>query len=50
MFQSLRDLGTEDSISFYFAGRITSFYFCEHPNKSIRSLQDRAMTLRATSL
>ena len=26
MFQALRDLGTEDSISFSFAGRVRTFY------------------------
>ena len=31
MFQSLRELGTEDSLSFSFGGRVRTFYVLEHP-------------------
>ena len=41
MFQSVRDLGTEDSISFSFGGRIRTFYVLNIPNKNIHQFQDR---------
>ena len=31
MFQSLRDFGTEDSLSFSFGGRTRTFYVLQHP-------------------
>jgi DNA-binding beta-propeller fold protein YncE len=48
MFQSLRNLGTEDSISFSFGGRVRTFYVLNVPNKNIRQFQDRVGTLPAT--
>jgi DNA-binding beta-propeller fold protein YncE len=48
MFQSLRDLGTEDSLSFTFAGRVRSFYVLNIPNKNIREFQDRVRAFPAT--
>ena len=50
MFQSLRDLGTEDSISFSFAGRLKAFYVLNIPNKNIHQFQQRMSTLPATPL
>ena len=41
MFQSLRDLGREDSISFSFGGRIRMFYVLNIPNHNIREFQER---------
>src|SRR5438067_6156477 len=48
MFQSLRDLGTEDSISFSFGGRVRSFYVLNIPNKNVRQFQDRVRAFPAT--
>src|SRR6266498_3192068 len=48
MFQSLRDLGTEDSISFSFGGRLRAFYVLNIGNKDIRQFQDRVRALPAT--
>jgi DNA-binding beta-propeller fold protein YncE len=48
MFQSLRDLGTEDSISFSFGRRPRAFYVLNIPNKNIPQFQDRVRTLPAT--
>jgi hypothetical protein len=48
MFQSLRDLGTEDSISFSFGGRLRTFYVLNIGNKNIRQFQDRVRALPAT--
>ena len=48
MFQSLRDLGTEDSISFSFGGRLRTFYVLNIPNKNIRQFQERVKVLPAT--
>jgi hypothetical protein len=45
MFQSLRDLGTEDSISFSFGGRLRTFYVLNIGNKNIRQFQERVKTL-----
>jgi hypothetical protein len=45
MFQSLRDLGTEDSISFSFGGRLRTFYVLNIGNKNIRQFQKRVKTL-----
>jgi hypothetical protein len=50
MFEPLRDLGTEDSISFLFAGRLRTFYVLNVPNKNIRQFQDRVSGLPATPL
>jgi DNA-binding beta-propeller fold protein YncE len=48
MFQSLRDLGTEDSISFSFGGRVRRFYVLNIPNKNIRQFQERVNAFPAT--
>jgi hypothetical protein len=45
MFQSLRDLGTEDSLSFSFGGRVRRFYVFNIPNNNIRQFQERARAL-----
>jgi DNA-binding beta-propeller fold protein YncE len=50
MFQSLRDLGTEDSISYSFAGRLRTFYVLNIPNKNIHQFQRRVRTLPPTPL
>src|SRR5438552_5297774 len=48
MFQTVRDLGTEDSLSFSFGGRMRRFYVLNVPNKNIREFQDRVSVLPAT--
>src|SRR5205823_13809960 len=48
MFQTLRALGTEDSISFSFGGRLRAFYVLNIPNKNIRQFQQRVRALPAT--
>jgi len=48
MFQSLRDLGTEDFVSFSFGARVRSFYVLNIPNKNIRQFQDRVRAFPAT--
>jgi DNA-binding beta-propeller fold protein YncE len=48
MFQSLRELGTEDSISFTFGGRLRTFYVLNIPNKNIHQFQQRVSALPAT--
>jgi DNA-binding beta-propeller fold protein YncE len=48
-FQSLRDLGTEDSISFSFAGKLRTFYVLNVANQNIRQFQARVSALPATS-
>jgi len=48
MFQSLRELGTEDSISFSFGGKVRTFYVFNIPNKNIRQFQQRVSALPAT--
>jgi hypothetical protein len=45
MFQSLRELGTEDSISFSFGRRVRTFYVLNISNKNIRQFQDRVRQL-----
>ena len=50
MFQSLRDLGTEDSISFSFGGRLRTFYVLNIGNKNIGQFQQRVMALPAAPL
>ncbi len=50
MFQSLRDLGIEDSISFSFGGRLRTFYVLNIPNKNIHQFQKRVNTLPPTPL
>jgi DNA-binding beta-propeller fold protein YncE len=48
MFQSLRELGIEDSISFSFGGRLRTFYVLNIPNRNIRQFQKHARALPAT--
>src|SRR5438876_3166467 len=50
MFQSVHDLGTEDTISFSFGGRVRTFYVLNIGNKNIRQFQERVRTLPATPL
>jgi len=45
MFQSLRDLGTDDSLSFSFRGRVRTFYALNIPYKNIRQFQERVRAL-----
>jgi len=47
-FQSLRDLGTEDSLSFSFGGRARTFYVLNIPNKKIQQFQQAVSTFPAT--
>jgi DNA-binding beta-propeller fold protein YncE len=46
-FQSLREIGTEDSISFSFGGRTRTFYVLNIPNSNIRQFQKRVKALPA---
>jgi len=46
-FQSLRQLGTEDSISFSFGGRTRTFYVLNIPNSHIHQFQKRVKALPA---
>jgi DNA-binding beta-propeller fold protein YncE len=46
-FQSLRELGTEDSISFSFGGRTRTFYVLNIPNNNIRKFQKAVKALPA---
>ena len=48
MFQSLRDLGTEDSISFSFGGRITTFYVLNIPDQNVQQFQEHVSGFPAT--
>jgi DNA-binding beta-propeller fold protein YncE len=48
MFQSLRDLGTEDSISFSFGDRTRTFYVLNIPTENIPQLQQRVSAFPAT--
>jgi DNA-binding beta-propeller fold protein YncE len=48
VFQSLRDFGTGDSISFSFGGRVRTFYVLNIPNKNIRQFQQRVSAFPAT--
>ena len=45
IFQSLRELGKEDSISFSFGGKVRTFYVLNIPNSKIREFQQRVSTL-----
>jgi DNA-binding beta-propeller fold protein YncE len=47
MFQSVGDLGTEDSLSFSFGGRMRRFYILNIPNTKIRQLQERVRSFPA---
>jgi DNA-binding beta-propeller fold protein YncE len=48
MFQSLRELGTEDSLSFSFGGRVRTFYVLNIPTENIPQFQERVNVLPAT--
>jgi DNA-binding beta-propeller fold protein YncE len=48
MFQSLRDFGTEDSISFSFGGRTRTFYVLNIPSENIPQFQQRVSAFPAT--
>ncbi|MGC2627378.1 MAG: NHL repeat-containing protein, partial [Candidatus Udaeobacter sp.] len=48
MFQSLRDLGTEDSLSFSFRGRVRTFYVLNIPTENIPQFQQRVSAFPAT--
>ena len=49
-FQSFRDLGSEDSISFIFAGRSRMFYVLNITNHNIHQLQERVRALPVSPL
>ncbi|MGC2626521.1 MAG: hypothetical protein WA269_06765, partial [Candidatus Udaeobacter sp.] len=49
-FESLRDLGTEDSISYSFGGRVRTFYVLNIPNKNIRQFQQGVSAFPETPL
>ena len=49
VFQSLRDFGTEDSLSFSSGGRVRAFYVLNIPNSKIRQFQQRVSAFPATS-
>jgi Uncharacterized conserved protein len=48
MFQTLHELGTEDSISFSFANRARTFYVLNIPKKNIRQFQRHVKAFPAT--
>jgi len=48
MFQSLRDIGTEDSLSFSFGGRVRTFYVLNIPSENIPQFQQRVSGFPAT--
>ena len=48
MFQSLRELGTEDSLSFSFGGRVRTFYVLNIPNRNIQQFQQGVSEFPAT--
>jgi DNA-binding beta-propeller fold protein YncE len=48
IFHGLRDLGTEDSISFSFGGRVRTFYVLNIPNKNIQEFQQGVSGFPAT--
>ena len=48
MFQSLRQLGTEDSLSFSFGGRVRTFYVLNIPSENIPQFQQRVSAFPAT--
>jgi DNA-binding beta-propeller fold protein YncE len=50
MFQTLRDLGTEDSLSFSFGGRGRTFYVLNIPNKNIQQFHQGVSAFPATPL
>lgn len=48
MFQSLRDLGTEDSLSFSFGGKTRTFYALDIPSENIPQFQQNVSAFPAT--
>jgi DNA-binding beta-propeller fold protein YncE len=48
MFQSLRDFGTEDSLSFLFEGRVRTFYVLNVPSENIPQFQQAVSGFPAT--
>jgi DNA-binding beta-propeller fold protein YncE len=48
MFQSLRDFGTEDSLSFSFGGRTRTFYVLDIPSENIPQFQQIVSAFPAT--
>jgi DNA-binding beta-propeller fold protein YncE len=48
LFQSLRDFGTEDSISFSFGGRMRTFYVLNIPGENIPQFQQLVSAFPAT--
>lgn len=48
MFQSLHELGTEDSLSFSFGGRVRTFYVLNIPNENIPQFQQRVSAFPLT--
>jgi sugar lactone lactonase YvrE len=48
IFRSLRDLGTEDSISYSFGGRVRTFYVLNIPNKNIQQFRQHVRALPGT--
>ena len=45
VLRPLRDLATEESISFFFGGRVRTFYVLNIPYKDIRQFQERVRAL-----
>jgi DNA-binding beta-propeller fold protein YncE len=50
MFQSLRELGTEDSLSFSFGGRVRTFYVLNIPSGNIPQFQQAVSAFPETPL
>ena len=48
VFQSLRDLGTEDSLSYSFGGRVRTFYILNIPGENLPQFQQRVSAFPAT--
>ena len=48
VFQTVRDLGTEDSLSLSFGGKMRRFYVLNIPSNNIREFQDRVAAFPAT--
>ena len=48
LFHSLRELGTEDSLSFTFGGTVRTFYVLNIPNENIPQFQQRVSAFPAT--
>src|SRR5207253_3765209 len=48
ILRPLRDLATEESLSFSFGGRVRTFYVLNIPYKNIRQFQERVSALPAT--